>query len=127
MSGTTQRVLAVVLPVVIVAAIVLGIIWMTPPKAREKSEYEYTQYAIDDDGNIYYFQVPGPGLTWPVMHEGKELKPLYVCSDCGNKFAGNIGAMTTSCPVCGGPNVGAYVGKPEDIGAKEIQVEITKP
>jgi predicted RNA-binding Zn-ribbon protein involved in translation (DUF1610 family) len=108
MANTKQMVWSIVLPIIIVGAIVSAIVTTKPRKEREKQRYSYTVYAISDDGTIYKFLSPENGPTWPVMYQGKELKPLYVCNTCGNKFAGNTGAVTSQCPACGSPNVGGY-------------------
>jgi predicted RNA-binding Zn-ribbon protein involved in translation (DUF1610 family) len=111
MGNTKQIVLAIVLPVIIIGAIVSAIVTTKPRKEREKQRYSCMAYAISDDGTIYKFLAPEAGPTWPVMYQGKELKPLYICNTCGAKFAGNIGAVTSQCPVCGSSNVGGYSEK----------------
>jgi len=130
MSASKQQVLSVALPIVIIAA--LGYIgyrhYRLNTAPRDKPQYAYTAYAIDDEGKMYSFGVPGRGLEWPVIYEGKELKPLYGCADCKHKFAGNIGAMTIECPACGSRNVGGYNEEYHGpITATEIEVKIEKP
>ena len=125
MSANKQQLLSVVLPIVIIAGIGITYWRLRPPSEREKQEYAYTAYAVDDEGKMYSFGVAGRGLKWPVMHEGKELKPLYACRDCKNKFAGNIDAPTTQCPACEGQHVGGYNEEYHGpITATEIQVKI---
>jgi len=126
MSNAKQMVLGIVLPVIIIAGIVVTVKRITPQKNRERQEYPYTAYGIADDGTIYKFGWEGRGLKWPVTYEGKELKPLYGCADCKAKFPGNIGAMTSQCPECRGPNVGGYA--PEFHGeVNAIEIEIERP
>jgi len=102
-----KKVLVPLLPVVIIVSLVFVYKGATREPHRE-SGYDYTTFGIDDGGTIYTFEVRGPGLHWPVEYEGKELKPLYGCSDCGHLFPGNIGAMTTRCPECESSRVGGY-------------------
>jgi predicted RNA-binding Zn-ribbon protein involved in translation (DUF1610 family) len=111
MGNTKQMVLGIVLPVVIIGAIVTAIVLTKPRKEREKQRYSSTTFAISDDGTIYKFLSPETGFTWPVVYQGKELKPLYICNTCGAKFAGHVIGITNQCPECGGPNVGGYSEK----------------
>ncbi len=128
MSASKQQILSVVLPIVIIAGIGITYWRLKPPSEGDKPEYAYTAYAIDDEGKMYFFGVPGRGLEWPVMYEGKELKPLYGCADCKHKFAGNINAMTIECPACHSPNVGGYNEEYHGpITATKIQVKIKRP
>ena len=120
-----KNILAIVLPIVIVVGVYFAYKG-AKRKPHSESAYSYTTYGIAEDGTIYVFGVDGPGLKWPVNHEGKELKPLYGCTDCGHIFPASIDAMTTQCPKCGGPNVGGY--DEELYGPVDaIRIEIEQP
>lgn len=102
-----KKALLVVLPIIIVVGVYF-VYRGAKPKRHSESRYRYTAYAIAEDGTVYTFGVEGPGLEWPVKHEGNELKPLYGCADCKHLFPAEPGIMTAQCPQCGSQNVGAY-------------------
>jgi hypothetical protein len=93
----------------IVIAIIVGTALSRKHKHREKPEYDYAIYGIATDGTIYRWEGHTP--TWPVTYKGKELLPLYICSDDGHTFAGVAAGVTSQCPQCGGRNVGLYSEK----------------
>jgi len=100
--------LAVVLIIVIILSVLVTIRRMKRPRYGDFPEYAYTAYAVDDAGAFYVFRFQGRGLRWPITYQGKVLKALYGCADCGHKFPAPPGVMVTSCPACHSPNVGGY-------------------
>jgi hypothetical protein len=122
MNSTTQKILAVVLPAVIVLAVLITV-KRAKPGRDPGSEFSYTAYAVDEADQFYVFEFPGRGLRWPVRYEGHSLLPLYTCRDCGVLFAGNAG-FTAICPECRSHNVGMYAADDDNaIDAKRIRAD----
>lgn len=126
MNKAQSAALAAVLILVTVAAVYYTIHRMKRPKYGDFPEYPYTVYAMDEAGRIYVFRVEGKGLRWPVLYEGHVLKMLYGCQDCGHRFAVEPGVMVTSCPACGGRNVGGYAQKFHG-RIEATRIKITQP
>jgi hypothetical protein len=120
-TGKTNPMIVVLLLAVIAAAIALGVVLSKKPKVRERQRYDYTIFAIASDETIYKWTGHSP--KWPIVYQGKELLPLYVCEN-GHRFAGNAGAPTTECPVCHSPHVGSYDEETHGaLDAMEIKIE----
>ncbi|MBN1918600.1 MAG: hypothetical protein JW889_11890 [Verrucomicrobia bacterium] len=90
---------------VIILAIILGAVLCKKPAHRERQRYDYTIYGIAADGTVYEWVGHTP--DWPIIYQGKELLPLYVCEH-GHKFPGVAKGVTAFCPECGSQNVGSY-------------------
>ena len=120
MSEPAKKVLAILLPIVIIAAVVVTIKKGTKPK-NPAAQYVYTVYAADKAGeNFYVFDFDGPGLKWPVTYQGKTLYPLYGCWDCKRAFPGGAYGIPP-CPFCNSDMVGGYdPERHEAVAAKKI-------
>jgi hypothetical protein len=109
MADPKKKLKLVISVALIVVAVIVGTALSKKHKHREEQEYDYPIYGIATDGTVYRWE--GRGQKWPVAYKGKELLPLYICSDDGYKFPGVAVGVTSQCPQCGSRNVGLYSEK----------------